>query len=83
MRDTLELQLSELQSELDDLYTMSEEAACFRYNTSSKQSAIDMLNDEITCISAKLADKSDDNDEYAGWCDPAFHTMADFYRMRV
>lgn len=74
-----------LENELADLYTMSEEAACFRYNVDCKQEAIDILNDEIqeAYNAIEEAEIEETTKEYAGWCDPAFRTMADFYRMRM
>lgn len=82
MRNQLERQLRELNTELEDVYTMSDEAACFRYNVDCKEAIIAILNDEIESVSAKL-DELEDNDEYRGWCDPAFRTIGDFNRMRV
>lgn len=43
----LKYQLSEAEAELDDLYSMSEEAACFRYNTNTKEDAITMVREWI------------------------------------
>lgn len=80
MRLTLERQLSELEQELEDLYSMSEEAACFRYNVIYKEEAIIILKEEIEQVSAQLSEL---DDEYAGWCDPAFRTLADFDRLRA
>lgn len=74
-----------LENELADLYAMSEEAACFRYNVDYKQEAIDILNDELQDAYKALeeAELEEETKEYAGWCDPAFRTMADFDRMRI
>jgi hypothetical protein len=74
-----------LENELADLYAMSEEAACFRYNVDYKQEAIDILNDEIQEAYAALkeAELEEEAKEYEGWLDPAFRTMADFHRMRI
>ena len=36
----LRIQLKEAETELEDLYLMSEEAACFRYLTDTKEEAI-------------------------------------------
>ena len=71
----------ELTTELEDVYSMSEEAACFRYNVDNKAEAIAILQAEIDSISDE--DEEDSDDYYRGWCDPAFRTEADFYSMRV
>ena len=84
MRSQLERQLRELNTELEDVYTMSEEAACFRYNVTYKEEVIILINEEIEAVAAQL-DELDDEDTifYKGWCDPAFRTMGDFDKMRV
>lgn len=84
MRSQLERKLRELETELEDIYSMSEEAACFRYNVNNKEEILLIVNEDIAVISAEL-DELDDEDEssYKGWLDPAFRTMGDFDRMRV
>jgi hypothetical protein len=84
MRSQLERQLRELNTELEDVYTMSEEAACFRYNVTYKEEVIILINEEIEAVAAQL-DELDNEDAsyYKGWCDPAFRTMGDFDKMRV
>lgn len=83
--EELRTQIEELENELADLYSMSEEAACFRYNVDYKEEAIDILKDELEEAYKNLdkAEREEEAEEYAGWCDPAFPTMADFYRMRI
>ena len=54
-------ELSALNAELDDVYTMSEEAACFRYNVDTKQEIIDILTEQIKVLEAE-ADEQDDED---------------------
>ncbi|MBO7279961.1 MAG: hypothetical protein J6V00_02235 [Bacteroidaceae bacterium] len=78
----LEQRYRELDQELDDLYAMCEEYACDMYKVDCKQEAINILQDEIEEVSRKL-DELDEDEEYRGWCDPAFRTFGDFYRMRV
>ncbi len=82
MSTDLRNNLAGLEAELDDLYTMSEEAARFRYNVDNKAEAIAILQAEIDSILAEDEDE-DGDDYYRGWCDPAFRTEADFYRMRI
>lgn len=78
-------QIEELESELEDLYTMSEEAACFRYHVDCKEDAINILKGELEEAYKAFdeAEREEEAEGYAGWCDPAFRTMADFDRMRV
>lgn len=84
--EKLRRELKELNAELDDLYTMSEEAACECYEVDSKEEAISLILDEIESTTKGL--------EYAelealptlagwGYLDPAFNSMADFDRMRL
>lgn len=81
----LENKVAMLENELADLYTMSEEAACFRYNVDYKQEAIDILADDLNEAYKALeeAEQAEEAKEYAGWVDPAFRSLADFYRMRI
>jgi hypothetical protein len=74
-----------LENELADLYAMSEEAACFRYNVDYKQEAIDMLNEDLqeAYWALEEAERKEEEKIYEGWVDPAFRTMADFNRMRL
>lgn len=79
------MQIEELENELEDLCTMSEEDACSRFNVDSKYEAIERINVELQDAYRSLdeAEREEEAEEYAGWCDPAFPTMADFYRMRI
>ncbi len=80
----LRVDLSEAEAELNDIYSMSEEAACFRYQCDTKDEAIRLLQECIEETSSKISLLEDKNDtECRGWCDPAFRTEADFYRMRI
>ena len=76
----LKTKVEEIELELADLYYMSEDAACFRYNVDTKQEAIEMLNEELMQLYVELREK--ENEEYSGWVDPAFRTTADFDRLR-
>lgn len=83
--EELRTQIEEWEGDLADLYTMSEEAACFRFNVDSKDEAIEIITMELNDAYKALeeAEREEEAEEYAGWCDPAFPTMADFYRMRI
>lgn len=73
-----------LENELADLYAMSEEAACFRYNVDDKQEAIDILDDELR-ITYRQIDEAAQEERELNWggVDPAFASMAEFDRMRT
>lgn len=79
------MQIEELENELEDLCTMSEEDACERFNVDSKYEAIQLINMELQDAYRALdeAEREEEAEGYAGWCDPAFRTAADFYRMRI
>lgn len=83
--EELRTQIEEWEGDLADLYTMSEEAACFRFNVDSKDEAIEIITMELQDAYKALenAEREEEAEEYADWCDPAFPTMADFYRMRL
>lgn len=83
-REELRWLIEELENELADLYSMSEEAACFRYNVDYKEEAIDILKDELEEAYKALEKAEQDEAEVVwGYCDPAFRTMADCDRMRL
>lgn len=83
-REELKWIIEELEYELADLYSMSEEAACFRYNVDYKEEAIDILKDELEEAYKALEKVEQDEAEVVwGYCDPAFRTMADCDRMRI
>ena len=82
--EELRIQIEEWEGDLADLSTMSEEEACDRFNVDSKYEAIELINMELQ-DAYKALDKAelDEAEVVWGWCDPAFPTMADFYRMRI
>ena len=84
LRD-LQMEAQSLENELADLYSMSEEAACFRYNTDSKSEAINILNEDLEELYnvIEIAEYEEECKVYAGWADPAFRSIGDFYRMRI
>lgn len=79
------MQIEELENKLEDLDPMSEEDACSRFNVDTKYEAIEFINMELQDAYKALdeAEREEEAEEYAGWCDPAFRTMGDFYRMRI
>jgi hypothetical protein len=82
--DILQDKATALENELADLYAMSEEAACFRYNVDEKQEAIDILDDELR-ITYRQIDEAAQEERELNWggVDPAFASMAEFDRMRT
>lgn len=83
--EVLRTQIEEREDDLADLCTMSEEDACSRFNVDSKAEAIELINMELQDAYRALdeAEREEEAEEYAGWCDPAFRTAADFYRLRI
>jgi hypothetical protein len=83
--EELQMQIEELENELEGLCTMSEEDACERFNVDSKYEAIELINMELQDAYKALdeAEREEEAEGYAGWCDPAFPTMGDFDRMRL
>ena len=84
----LENKVAQLENELADLYTMSEEAACFRYNVDYKQEAIDILTDDLNEAYKALEEAEIEYEtENADWhnygLDPAFSSWSEFNKMRV
>ena len=83
-RDETKIKIEEVEMELADLYSMSEEAACFRYNTDTKQEAIDIVNEELTGLYNQMKEIEEaEAEDMRGWADPAFRNVAEFYRMRI
>lgn len=81
-------ELFELQSELDDLPALCDEAFEFRYGGVTRKYIEQVLNEDI----AQLVEQIDranpllldpDAEHERGMLDPAFATMGDFYRMRA
>ena len=83
--EELRNQIEEWEGDLADLCTMSEEDACDRFNVDTKYEAIELINMELQDAYKALdeAEWEEEAEEYAGWYDPAFCTMADFNRMRI
>lgn len=77
--------IEELECELADLYSMSEEAACSRYNVDYKEEAIDIIKDKLeeAYKAYEGTEREEEAEEYDGWPDPAFRSVAEFDRMRV
>lgn len=71
--------LSALNAELDDLYTMSEEAACFRYNVDNKQEIIDILTEQIKVLEAEADEQDDEEGRVFHF---AFPTETNFWRYK-
>lgn len=80
-REKLELELSKLYEELEQVESMSELQACEYSNTDSKSDAleaiqceIDYYEDELREIQSELEKEEDDG------LDPAFGSWSDFYQ---
>lgn len=82
--DKLRRELKELNAELDDIYAMSEEAACECYNVDCKAEIIEIMNDDIKAKSAELEEAEwnmgdDDDSEAERPYHFAFRTEPDFW----
>lgn len=78
----LRSKLAEAEAELQDVYTMSEEAVCFRYNTDTKEEAITAIIEWIEDLIQQIEDAEAKNAPLMT-IDPAFSSMAEFDRMRI
>lgn len=65
------------QAELDDIYSMSEEAACRLYNADNKDEVITAIEEEIAQLYDEV-EASQPHDECNRTLDPAFRSWADF-----
>lgn len=78
------MQIEELENELEDLCTMSEEDACFRHNTDSKEEAIEILTKYLEDLYHEYdMPEFEEEVEVDDGVDPAFDSLEEFYRMRV
>lgn len=78
-------ELSNLQAELDDLYTMSEEAACFRYNVDCKEDIIIGFQETIDDIIRQIEEAEEEealSKATSLWGDPAFRSERDFWKYK-
>ena len=77
----------ELEAEIKDVYTMSEGAACFRYNVDNKNEVIMILREQEKSLIEQIEYEEEEelrkNSDEMAWLDPAFRSMADFDRMRI
>jgi hypothetical protein len=71
------------EQELEDLYTMSEEAACFRHNTDSKEEAISILTEYHEDLYHEYDKPEFEEEVECEWIDSELHALEEFYRMRV
>jgi hypothetical protein len=79
MTQTLNHLLTDAYDELEDIYTMSEEAVCFRYNVCTKQEIITMMLEEIEQLEYRL----DEAEKQVMTTDPAFRNIKDYHAMRL
>lgn len=82
MKREIQRQINALEAELCDINSISERKVREEYNVDSKEEVVKIIEEELRVLEAQL-DYYDNDDECTGWCDPAFRTEADFYRMRA
>jgi hypothetical protein len=81
-------ELFELQSELDDLPALSDEAFEFRYGDVSYDYIEQQLNEDIAELISRIDSApgrllDPDAEHERGMLDLAFASMGDFYKMRI
>lgn len=81
-RNEIKTQIEEVEMELADLYSMSEEAACFRYNVDNKQEAIDLIGDELTELYKKERELLKEDEEPSMWVTPGFRDEVEFSKWK-
>lgn len=79
----LNRQLAEAEAELEDVYSMSEEAVCFRYNVEDKDAAITLINEDIEALYRRIeeAEKIEARDQPRPY-HFAFPTEASYWAYR-
>lgn len=77
-RNEIKTQIEEVEMELADLYSMSEEAACFRYNVDEKSEAIIAIHEELTELYKKEKELQEEDDAQSNWITPGFTSEIDF-----
>ena len=82
MKRDIQRQINALEAELCDINSTSERKVREEYNVDSKEDIVRLIEEELEVLEAQL-DYYGDDDECVGWCDPAFRSEADFYRMRI
>ena len=78
----LRSKLAEEEVELQDVYAMSEEDVCSKYNTDTKEEAITAIIEWIEDLIQQIEDAEAKNAPLMT-IDPAFSSMAEFDRMRI
>ena len=63
--------------ELADLYSMSEEAACFRYNVDNKVEAVCILHEELQSLYKEM-DELQEAEDAENWDMPGFRNEVDY-----
>ena len=81
-RNEIKTQIEEVEMELADLYSMSEEAACFRYNVDDKQEAIDVVNEELTELYKKERELQEEDEDPSMWVNPGFRDEVEFSKWK-
>lgn len=77
-RNELKIKIEEVELELADLYSMSEEAACFRYNVDEKSEAIIAIHEELTELYKRLDKLQEEEVDPSIWVTPGFTSEIDF-----
>lgn len=78
-------ELSNLQAELNDIYTMSEEAVCFRYNVDVKEDIIIGFQEARDDILRQIGEVEEEEARHKAihyWGDPAFSSEAEFWKYK-
>lgn len=79
-RYEIEEELDKLYKELETVKNADEETVCRAFNADSKQEYIDLIQDEIDCYEAILAD--DEESDCDEWDAHGFANEADYLRYK-
>lgn len=79
-REYIERELIQLNRELDELKSMSDEKVCKVYNTDDASEIRQIINDDIKSHEDTLKELDREDEEYDEFDDHGFSSYEDYYR---